>query len=344
MDALYGDHRRIHCVSISDLRTHWGEQKGKPVLITSEQPSTALSYLLTTSGFPILAFFDDPFEAVVSPVIWNAFSLSDAVRFCSRYFSCLAGCAGSYHVRFFDGSYYNDKLIKMVDAICTALGAETSVSLMTKVFEGLAADEGVTAGSTVQDVMLRRMDGANLSTLASKRFNAAERALIAHFVANYGPILLGRETEIEWPRELFFVGPAGENGEQEVSLLGAARHIVWGPYLHLPVGGWRAHIDFEIVDNFSGNDIEGDVWLPAAQSFVAKCRATLPVQGHFQLAMEFVNTNPNAPLEIRLRLLKGAIEGRFVLRRVVMRPLADRNDFVASATQKRLEAPQELLT
>jgi hypothetical protein len=343
MDAIYGEHRRIHCLNLAELRAHWSEQKGKPVLITSDRPDTALSYLLTTSGFPMLAFFDDPFEAIAYPVIFNNLPLPEAIRFCSQNFSCLGSCAGSEHVQIFDGGHYKASLAETVEAICTAIGAEPSALLTTSVVERLISEEGIAADATVEDVVRRRMNGETLPNLANSRFDAADRALIDWFAADYGPILMSRKADVRWPREFFFVGANGETGEKVVDLIGRARHIVWGPYLNLPIGAWRAHVQFEVGGNLSGNEIEGDVWMPAVQKQIAKCIAKLPVQGYFQFTLEFVNTDPNAPLEIRIRLRQGAIEGHFALRRVTLERAARLGDLVTSSAQNRLQALQELL-
>ena len=83
--------------------------------------------------------------------------------------------------------------------------------------------------------------------------------------------------------------------------------------------------------------------MPVAQKQLAKCIANLPVQGHFQLTLEFVNTDPNALLEIRIRLVQGAIEGHFALRRVTLQPAAGLGDLVTSSADKRRQALQESL-
>ena len=109
LDVVYGAHRHIHCLDVEGLRAGWSEDKDKPVVVSSDRPDTALSYLLITSSYPVLAFLDTPRDALAKAVIFDGLSLLDAVRFCTQYFSCLAGCTGSDHVRQFGGDWAHAK-------------------------------------------------------------------------------------------------------------------------------------------------------------------------------------------------------------------------------------------
>ncbi len=342
MDVVYGGHRRAHCASLAELRIHWSEHKGRPILLTADRPDTALSDLLTKSDFPILVFCDDPADAVVYRAAVENQPLRDAIRFCSQSFSCLIGCTASEQVRIFDSRHYASRLSEMVEGILAALGIAPDAALAARAVQRIAAVEGVAAEAIVEDLVRRRGGGETMASLAAGRFDAAARALIGSFAANYGPFLTGRESDtVEWPLELFYVDASGETGDRYVDLIGGARIIFFGPYLHLPLGGWRALVQFEVADNASGNEIEADVWAVSAQTTIAKCQAKLPAQGYFQFTLDFVNTDPNAVLEIRVRLVKGAIEGRFGVRRVTLFSLAKLEDLVGGAAARRLRSLQE---
>ena len=85
MNAVYGAHRRIHCLDLAELRAGWSVEKDLPVLVTSDRPDTALSYILITSGCPILAFFDDPRDALLNAIV------SDNLPACTRHAQTLQG-------------------------------------------------------------------------------------------------------------------------------------------------------------------------------------------------------------------------------------------------------------
>jgi hypothetical protein len=75
-----------------------------------------------------------------------------------------------------------------------------------------------------------------------------------------------------------FVAPNADAGETTVDLIGSAGYIFWGPYLHLPFGTWRASIQFEVAEIFSGNEIEADILLPDSQTEIARRMTELSVR------------------------------------------------------------------
>jgi hypothetical protein len=334
MDGIYGSHRHLHCSTLSQLHQHWSGPKGKPVLITTDGPDIGLSLLLTTSHIPIIGFFDDPRDAVIESMTFDGFTVDDAIRICTKRFCCLAAFAGSDDVHIFDPPNRRGSLLELVESICVAVTAETNASLAARVVERLGAEYGVSTDDTVAQSVrrLRAGDGPR------RHFTAAEESLIEWFAHNYGPVQFGLDQTIEWPRRLFSVGLNGETGETTVDLIGSARYIFWGPYLHLPFGTWRASIQFEVAENFSGNEIEADIWLPDSQTEIARRMTKLPVQGHFQFTLDFLNAEPQQRLEIRIRLLKGAIEGQMTLRRVTLEPVAGFGDILMGAARRRGQA------
>jgi hypothetical protein len=301
-----------------------------------------LSYLLVTSSFPVLAFFDDCSDALANAVLFDKLPLLDAIRFCSQYFSCLAGCAGSEHVRMFGADWRHASVLELVASVVAAIGLEADAGLIAEAARRVAAEAGLSANAAVDEVMRRRLNGDSLSEMAARHFNAQERALVDWFDANYGPFLSGRESDVlDWPLDLFSVEKKGASDAKSVELIGSARHIVWGPYLHLPVGGWRARVQFETIGNLSGNEIEGDICTENRQ--VVRVNARLPVHGYYEFALDFAIVNPNSPIELRVRLLKGAIEGRFGLRRVTLEPIDDPAQLANGPISKPFEALQETL-
>ncbi len=321
LDVAYGAHMHIHCLDLEGLRAGWNAAKDKPVVVTSDRPDTALSLLLTTSRFPVLAFFDDPRDALANAVVFDKLALPDAVRFCSQYFSCLAGCTGSDHVQMFGGDGKRARVLDLISAVAAGMGVRLEAAEIAEAARRAAAEQGLGAEATVEEIMRQRLNGQTLAELALRRFEGAERALVDWFDAHYGPILTGAECDhLEWPLDLFSVERKGDADAKSVELIGSARHIVWGPYLHLPVGEWRARVQFETIDNLSGNEIEGDICTQHKQ--VVRVNAKLPPHGYYEFALDFGIVDPNSPIEIRVRLLKGAIEGRFGLRRVTISPIA----------------------
>lgn len=331
MDIVYGWHRRLHCANLAQLRDLWGEEKGTPTIITADCPDTPLSYLLASSSVPILAFFDDPVTSLAYPVVAEGQSLDDAIRFGTRRFSCLMGCVSSPHVQIFGAESRRFNLTEMVEAVFAAVGLNP-VEAGSRVVERMCAAEGVEPDASITEIVRLRLNGISLDEF-EQRFDSKGQSLVAWFADNYGPILQGQESEIiEWPLELFNVDPKGERGGKAIDLVGGARYLVWGPNLHLPFGAWRARLQFEVAENTSGNEIYVDVCLPTTTP-LAFGLAKLPLRGYFQLSFDFVNADPNAALQIRVRLTKGAIEGRLFMRKVALFPIDPPDGLKASLAQ-----------
>lgn len=98
-----------------------------------------------------------------------------------------------------------------------------------------------------------------------------------------------------------------------VELLGPARFLAYGPYLHLTSGRWRADIEFEISDNLSGNHLYVDAY---AGDILAVVTTPLPASGSFRLPISFTITDPLEPVQLRFQSLSGSIEGVICLDRI----------------------------
>ena len=74
-------------------------------------------------------------------------------------------------------------------------------------------------------------------------------------------------------------------------------------------------VDFETRDCLSDNRIEADVF---DGQILAAIAVPLPVRGRYAVAMDFAVADPLRPVELRIRLATGAIEGSLDLRRLVV--------------------------
>ena len=101
-------------------------------------------------------------------------------------------------------------------------------------------------------------------------------------------------------------------------MTGPARHIYFGPYFALPAGAWSADIALEVQDCYSDNQIAVDVFADRILSIV---RTQLPPSGVYGCQIPFEIKDPSKPVEIRMQLLTGAIEGVIQLHRIAIRRL-----------------------
>jgi hypothetical protein len=122
---------------------------------------------------------------------------------------------------------------------------------------------------------------------------------------------------LNWPRDLFYTCNEGYAEPELIDLTGPARFLIWGPLLHLPKGNWIVKIEFEVSENLSGTEVEADIH--DGQRFLIVTKTALPREGKFSFELPFRVEDPQLPIQVRISLLKGAIEGKFGLRSMSLR-------------------------
>ncbi|RBP08689.1 hypothetical protein DFR50_12476 [Roseiarcus fermentans] len=145
-----------------------------------------------------------------------------------------------------------------------------------------------------------------------------ENELLDVLAGSYAPIAQGRSLEaLEWPPfallrpdfpDRLTVGP--------IDLTGPARFIHYGPYFALPEGRWLADLVIEVSECLSDNQIAIDV---VSGTILTARKMKLPPQGVYSCEIPFEITVPANPVELRLQLLTGAIEGQLMLRGIHLR-------------------------
>jgi len=117
-------------------------------------------------------------------------------------------------------------------------------------------------------------------------------------------------------------------------MVGRARYLVLGPYFHLPRGEWKVRVEIEVTHNESGNHIRSE--LVSGDAVVAAIHAPLPKEGVFAFDMTLTVLEPFLPIDVRIYMLYGAIEGTFLLRGVRF----DRAPARPSGTEAALPTPK----
>jgi hypothetical protein len=126
---------------------------------------------------------------------------------------------------------------------------------------------------------------------------------------------------VVWPGEIFSLADRPEqNAAEKVPLAGGARCLIYGPYLHLPPGRWAARIlvDFEGIARDERFVVE-----IVAKEIIAVEQIRPPLPGLFALNLAFQVEKPEVPVEIRVSLQIGAIEGAISLVRVELSRLEE---------------------
>lgn len=127
-------------------------------------------------------------------------------------------------------------------------------------------------------------------------------------------------SEIIWGPSLFFLGHApGAPADSPIDITGAARCLVFGPYLRLPAGSWSCGLLLGCAAN--GTRLIAEIYAGALLN-----RATIQLHetGVFEIELSFVHSDPDQPVEVRLFTAEAAFEGEIVLGQVRMQPLKAR--------------------
>jgi hypothetical protein len=110
-----------------------------------------------------------------------------------------------------------------------------------------------------------------------------------------------------WGWQLFFDNASNSPLEKElIELVGPARCIIYGPYLRLPIGTWRASVAFDLLGKTTSGLMSFDVFSDQADYLFV-----FPIddEGAFVVDFDFQVGHSNLPTQIRLFINEGQIEG-----------------------------------
>lgn len=118
---------------------------------------------------------------------------------------------------------------------------------------------------------------------------------------------------VEWPSALARSTPSACRYVAPIDLAGPARRIFDGPPFDLPAGAWTAEVIFDVTECLSDNRIEVEIF---AAGVISAVKAKLPASGVHSCELRFEIVAPTRPVEVRIQLLAGAIEGRLLVRQI----------------------------
>ena len=291
-----------------------GEEPGsKALVVISDYPQTDLLALLQERGAPIVVCMER-FETIAHHfVVARGYSGVDAARHATNALVNLEETVVFKKRNVAVVNHANVSIFKLVGALGAILGMTIDRSKQIEIVRSLAPEGGET--TSIADYAVRFAPDVSAAPQILDQRSPLEDDLLDFLAPFYDVIFHRRRLEaLEWPPfallrpdlpDRLTVGP--------IDLTGPARFIYYGPYFALPRGRWRADIVVEVSDCHSDNRIAIDV---ASGGVLAALTAKLPPQGVFGCAIAFEIRNPSDPVEIRMQLLTGAIEGALMLRRV----------------------------
>lgn len=274
-------------------------------------PDETLSQAVVRNGVPTV-LVAEPFEqAVLYSMQARSFSFDEAVRFVTQSVSALFPIASSETIAPLKlGSHLNE-LESLVNRISLSLGFSLSASNIHNILS--LYRQGENAQKSLSEIVLQRIEHTADARTRARELKREDIEALRSVAAGYNLFMGGRRPpRLTWPVSMCLNGEKPHQGVKgPIDLTGPARVLTFGPYLHLPVGRWRAELTFAVRDNHSGNSIMIDAIADGARAAVG--RAELPTSGNFVTSLDFQVKKPQDPIEIRTFIGIGAIEGEIEL-------------------------------
>lgn len=311
VELCFPHHFAIGVSNLSQLREAVTNSAGAPVLCFCDCPEVDLAQLILESGAPYLISLEAPLETVGFCAAERGLEPPAALRLTVQCLSALQDLAVGPNARHFVRNR-ESRVSDFVLEFCRTFRLTSETSIALEAVRRLSG-EGEGSDPLVEDLILRNNQFAKPLGIYSRLFTDGDApAWIGQVAKSYLPISEGRSAEsMLWPREAFF-DPTAENRIvlPNVDLIGPSRALLYGPYLHLPRGLWRALFGIEVSDA-SSNALTVDVALNGAPIKIG--RINLPGRGRFEFSLDFEIEEPRHFVEFRIVLLNGAIEGKVSL-------------------------------
>jgi hypothetical protein len=321
--VLLGDHIVVVANSLEVLRKEFpsrAARKGQSVVLISDYPEPELLGTLYQLNAPLAVCIDDFATIAHYSVVTRGFGGAAAARFAMMGLVYIERAAISPPPLSLIVNDPNIALATLIDDLAALYRLPMEDDSLAKVLASLGqAEQGDLTLAEYAAVTFPICENAREIL---ERRSPLENELIDFLALQYDGIARGRRLErLEWPvyallrpefPDRLTVGP--------IDLTGPARYIYYGPYFSLPAGTWSVDISIEVSDCFSDDQIEIDV---TAVKVLAAVRAKLPRAGVYGCQIRFEIEHPSQPVEIRLALLKGAIEGVIRMHSIKLHRLAN---------------------
>ncbi len=321
VEEFAGAVHHVHCTSIADMHAQWEKRSGRPVLFTTDVLEEKISTLILESGAPIVVLVDPADVAIATAAKLRPMSFLDSVRHTSLYISSLSDVLANTSTVVFGAKARTALVHAFLPRFLRAMRLPEDAEFVAKVLQRVCPDEALQEVMTVEQAVSNSQPIVEVAAFlaeCSEREVDAFRKVSADYqqILDRNPII-----QITWPSAILHSASLGYSTEKPLPLIGPARPLIWGPYMHLPKGKWTASMEFESSENHSPNTLVAEVlidWKPETRG-----EFDLPVQGIFVWKLQFEVKDSTKPIEVRLTLNRSAIEGTFFLREVRLSSVAE---------------------
>ncbi|MBN9080464.1 MAG: hypothetical protein J0I16_03125 [Rhizobiales bacterium] len=312
-EAVIGDAQELYVVSRAQLRDHWHDIRSNPdktFVLLSNAPSADLTDVFVETKLPVLVCHQDAEDILKYLILDCGFDLATALQNVSNttvQSAHLTRCSRSLVL---DSGRYATSILDLSREIMIFFGIPAEQQQLELVKAALGGEQGSRA--SFLDFILAQFPKWHSVKSFAGMLSDEDISLIEHVGQDYNFIGDERsQSTFYWPRRCFLDGDIpGHRLVGSKLLVGPARILSYGPYMHLPAGIWHGEMQIELAgcgtDTLALLDVFNGEILGAVSM-------RWPRNGSFAIDISFEVTESHKPLELRLQLLKGAIEGEVLL-------------------------------
>ena len=320
-EVVHGSVHIIPCVHLDDMRSAWNARLGRATVVFSDIPEAKLTQIFNAARAPIAIAYDPPRVALNFAMSARNLDLRQGLRFLTQSYATLEGAFLMPGAFVAGPRQENMRLRDFVRNLAYAYRQEIDETCVGAVVARMVGAGQEDSLETVGENVRRHIP----PPVVNSGLDRSEEALAGALLDQYAVITTGRTLQAmncpidllhDWDRMGFFLSAGAP-----IELLGPARILTAGHILHLPVGLWRVAIDLAVAGNLSGNGLSTDLLL--GDESLGGVSARLPAEGRFMFEFDFQVLDGFAPIQLRMVLQEGAIEGEVTLTDVAFLRLPD---------------------
>ncbi|MCA0405028.1 MAG: hypothetical protein LCH39_02615 [Proteobacteria bacterium] len=318
MSAVHPDGHFVPCNTLDELKTSLSGRRVSSIFLYSELPEKNLVLISRKVSSKSIVFYEDPRRVVEYALDVRRRSFLEGVRLTSCNMAALALPLANPEALILPYAAI-PSLEAMVAQIIRYLGLQITQPQLDAVAAQLQLDGERPFRRTLMDAMRRILPEEIIFHRRPDVLEPANADLVHAIIATREDISpTGVTREMVWPNTLFL----GQDNRRNVTacegewleMVGPARYLYFGPYLNLAAGVWSMKAELRVRGNKSGGKAEFDILQDG--ECLAIGSFDIPVQGVFEITSDIVNEHPEKPLEMRLLMKEGAIDGEIILDRV----------------------------
>lgn len=311
--AIFGEAQELYVVSRAELRDHWHDIRSNPdktFILLSNAPCSDLTDVFVETKLPVIVCHQDAEDIIKYLILDCGLDLTNALQNVSNttvQAAQLTRCSRSLLV---GSNRYATSVLDLSREIMLFFGMPADQQQLELVKGALGGEQGGQA--SFLDFILAQFPKWHSVKSFVGRLPDEDISLIEHVAQDYN--FIGDErsaSTFHWPRRCFLDGDIpGHRLVGSKLLVGPARILSYGPYMHLPPGVWHGEMQIELANCGTDTLALLDVFNGEILGAVSM---RWPRSGSYAIDISFEVTESHKPIELRLQLLKGAIEGEVLL-------------------------------